>query len=261
MIDTHRHGEDHRLRLGRAWPASPRARRRPSAPASSARCSTRRRNISSAKPARQRSDLFSLGVIAYQMLSGRLPYGAEVAQARTRAAQRELRYALGARRRARDPGLDRRGAAQGGASRSARALRGARRSSSTTCGIPNAELPALDAAPLIERNPVAFWKGLSFVLAMRGAGASGSALRLSASSAESRSSGGAQMVDGGVKDETTDDPLLGQTLLPLAARGGDRPRQTLNRKWKTSPSFTAYSLPSNRSLPASRAPASPFSET
>jgi serine/threonine protein phosphatase PrpC/predicted Ser/Thr protein kinase len=39
-----------------------------------------------------RSDLFSLGVIAYQMLSGRLPYGAEVARTRTRAAQAKLRY-------------------------------------------------------------------------------------------------------------------------------------------------------------------------
>ena len=39
-----------------------------------------------------RSDLFSLGVVAYQMLSGRLPYGTAVSQARTRAAQRRLRY-------------------------------------------------------------------------------------------------------------------------------------------------------------------------
>jgi serine/threonine protein phosphatase PrpC/tRNA A-37 threonylcarbamoyl transferase component Bud32 len=37
-----------------------------------------------------RSDVFSLGVIAYQMLSGRLPYGADVARARTKAAQKNL---------------------------------------------------------------------------------------------------------------------------------------------------------------------------
>ena len=32
-----------------------------------------------------RSDLFSLGVITYQMLSGKLPYGAEVAKSKTKA--------------------------------------------------------------------------------------------------------------------------------------------------------------------------------
>jgi serine/threonine protein kinase len=39
-----------------------------------------------------RSDLFSLGVITYQMLSGRLPYGTQVAKAASRAAQRRLVY-------------------------------------------------------------------------------------------------------------------------------------------------------------------------
>ena len=39
-----------------------------------------------------RSDTYSLAVIVYQMLSGRLPYGAEVAKARTQAAQRRLSY-------------------------------------------------------------------------------------------------------------------------------------------------------------------------
>ena len=39
-----------------------------------------------------RSDMFSLGVITYQMLTGKLPYGAQVAKARTRSQLRKLRY-------------------------------------------------------------------------------------------------------------------------------------------------------------------------
>ncbi|SDO11779.1 bifunctional protein-serine/threonine kinase/phosphatase [Vreelandella arcis] len=40
----------------------------------------------------EQSDLYSLAVIAYQMLAGTLPYGTEVAKTRTRAAQRKLAY-------------------------------------------------------------------------------------------------------------------------------------------------------------------------
>jgi serine/threonine protein phosphatase PrpC len=39
-----------------------------------------------------RSDLFSLAMITYHMLTGRLPYGAEVAKSRTKTAQSKLYY-------------------------------------------------------------------------------------------------------------------------------------------------------------------------
>ncbi len=39
-----------------------------------------------------RSDLFSLAVIVYQMISGDLPYGTQVAKSTTKAAQKKLKY-------------------------------------------------------------------------------------------------------------------------------------------------------------------------
>jgi serine/threonine protein phosphatase PrpC/predicted Ser/Thr protein kinase len=39
-----------------------------------------------------RSDMFSLGVIVYEMLSGKLPYGTQVAKSTTKAMQRKLKY-------------------------------------------------------------------------------------------------------------------------------------------------------------------------
>lgn len=42
--------------------------------------------------ATRQADYFSLGVIAYQMLTGKLPYGTQIAKIRTPAQQRKLKY-------------------------------------------------------------------------------------------------------------------------------------------------------------------------
>ena len=84
--DRHdRHGEDHRLRLDAvAGIAEMRAPADRDDVLGTVQYTAPEYFLGEAGP--PRSDLFSLGVIAYQMLSGRLPYGAQVPQARTRAA-------------------------------------------------------------------------------------------------------------------------------------------------------------------------------
>ncbi len=112
-----------------------------------------------------RSDIFSLGVITYQMLSRRLPYGAEVAKCRTKAAQNKLTYDSvldddreipvwidGMLRKAVHPNPDKR---YEELSEYVYDLRH-----------PNKEFLNETRPPLIERNPVLFWKSISFALAI-----------------------------------------------------------------------------------------------
>lgn len=111
-----------------------------------------------------RSDLFSLGVITYQLLSGRLPYGTEVAKARTRSAQRRLRYeSVLADDREIPAWLD-------SVLRKAVAVDPLRRHESLSEFVhdlrhPNPALMAHGTPPLLERHPVRVWQGVSLVLA------------------------------------------------------------------------------------------------
>lgn len=110
-----------------------------------------------------RSDVYALGVITYQMLTGRLPYGTLVARVRTRTDLRKLIYTPvrdhdcripiwvdGALRKALSPDPLQR---YDEAAELAYDLRH-----------PNREFLSRRHPPLIERNPVAFWKSVSFTL-------------------------------------------------------------------------------------------------
>lgn len=112
-----------------------------------------------------RSDIFSLGVIAYHMLSGNLPYGAEVAKTRTRAAQRKLRYQpLVGEHRKIPAWID-------AAIRKAVHPDPYQRYEELSEFIhdlrhPNQALLNETPPPLIDRDPLLFWKGVSFILAI-----------------------------------------------------------------------------------------------
>jgi serine/threonine protein kinase len=110
-----------------------------------------------------RSDIFSLGVIAYQMLTGRLPYGSQVPKIRTKSQQRKLRYRSvlddnreipvwidGALRKAVHPDPFQR------YEELSEFIFDLRQ--------PNNNFLKSSSAPLIEREPLLFWKSLSAVL-------------------------------------------------------------------------------------------------
>ncbi|MDT7950670.1 MAG: protein kinase [Acetobacteraceae bacterium] len=110
------------------------------------------------------SDVCSLGLIAYHMLTGRLPYGAAPARARNPAALRRLRYRPategrptlpdwvdGALRKAVHPSPPRRYDAAADFVQDLRS--------------PNPVLTAR-SVPLAERDPVVFWKTVALALAI-----------------------------------------------------------------------------------------------
>ncbi|MET0066908.1 MAG: bifunctional protein-serine/threonine kinase/phosphatase [Candidatus Thiodiazotropha sp.] len=109
------------------------------------------------------SDLYSLGVITYQMLSGHLPYGAQVARATTRAAQHKLVYRSLLETGREIPGwVD-------GAIRKAVHPNPHRRQQAISEFIydlrhPNPAFAQRSQLPMIERNPLMFWKGVSLAL-------------------------------------------------------------------------------------------------
>jgi len=113
----------------------------------------------------QRADLYSLGIIAYQMLSGGFPYGTQVPKSRTRAAQKKLAYKSVLNEEREIP------AWVDDAIRKAVHPDPFQRYEEISEFIydlhhPNREFLNKTRPPLIERNPVVFWKAMSFVLAL-----------------------------------------------------------------------------------------------
>jgi serine/threonine protein phosphatase PrpC/predicted Ser/Thr protein kinase len=111
-----------------------------------------------------RADMFSLGVITYQMLTGKLPYGSQIARARTKAQFSKLKYASvlnddrdipvwidGTLRKAVHPDPHKR---YESLSEYLFDLRH-----------PNANFLGASVTPLIERNPLLFWKCATAILA------------------------------------------------------------------------------------------------
>ncbi len=109
-----------------------------------------------------RSDLFSLGVITYQMLTSKLPYGTQVAKATTKAAQKKLKYTTIPEDSGIPLWIDE-------ALRKALLPEPYKRYQEISEFIydlrhPNKEFINKTRPPLIDRDPVVFWKSVSFIL-------------------------------------------------------------------------------------------------
>ena len=110
-----------------------------------------------------RSDLFSLGIIVYHMLSGIFPYGVQVARSTTKNAQKKLKYTSLDTEESNIPvWIDE-------TLKKALQVDPYDRYAELSEFIydlrhPNTEFINRTRAPLIERHPVILWKGISFIL-------------------------------------------------------------------------------------------------
>lgn len=114
----------------------------------------------------ERSDLYALAVITYQLLSGRLPYGTQVAQLRTHADLKRLRY------QPVDTGVPGLPTGLDAVLRQALHPLPARRHEALSQFVhelhhPPQHAAAVDTAlPLLQRHPLLFWQLLSLLLAL-----------------------------------------------------------------------------------------------
>ena len=111
----------------------------------------------------QRSDIYSLGVMTYQMLSGRFPYTTKISQASSVSAQRRLNYKSLIDDHSKLPlWVD-------DSLRRALQVNPLKRYSELSEFIydlrhPNRSFLSKGRPPLIQRNPVVFWQGVSLIL-------------------------------------------------------------------------------------------------
>lgn len=113
----------------------------------------------------EQSDLFSVGVIAYQMLTGKLPYGATVARTRSRKQQQKLRFDRLREIRPDVPDWVE------GAIRKAVHPDPAKRYQALTEFVydlshPNPKFFGAGRQPLMDRNPLLVWQGLTILLTL-----------------------------------------------------------------------------------------------
>ena len=116
------------------------------------------------EPGSDLADLYSLGVITYQMLTGHLPYGARMAQARTRSQQARVSYTPVSAYNRDVPGwID--AALKQAVQPDPRKRQEVLSEFTHDLRHPGTASMGRAAQPLIERNPVLFWKIASAVLA------------------------------------------------------------------------------------------------